>query len=133
MSCESRTAANSCRVGNTFAHFCNFAPHSGPSGAGKSTLINVLAHTASGPLTGSVTSHPKMMRLPAYVKQEAYFLPTLTAAETVHLYCTLQRPGFSAKSRQEREDVVSQLLRLMGLQHSAGSQVTLRCWFQHAH
>ena len=76
MSCASRAAANSCRVGTTLAHFCNFAHTFRPSGAGKSTLINALAHTASGPslsglrLTGSVTSHPKMMRLPAYVKQD---------------------------------------------------------------
>jgi len=99
----------------------------GPSGCGKSTLLDILAmRKSSGRVTGSVRVNGldrrrgHFNRVSAYVAQEDTFLPTLTVEETLQYYAALIIAGTSRPAKQNR---ISQVLRLVGLERSRRTKV----------
>ena len=99
----------------------------GPSGAGKSTLLDMLARRkTTGRLSGAVLMNGRPVgrtfkRVSAYVAQEDVFVPTLSAAETLHFHARLRAErGTPARALASRIEAV---LDAMGLARAASTAV----------
>lgn len=100
--------------------------YAGPSGAGKTTLLHVLAGRQDTciEVTGTVlvSGRPRSIATVRQhddvilAEQDQSFTPCLTVAETLDMYCRLQRPGYAKACRSEQAAVLSALLHLVGLQ-----------------
>lgn len=99
--------------------------YAGPSGAGKTTLLHVLAgrQDTCVEVTGTVlvSGRPRSTAIfrqhdVTLAEQNQSFTPCLTIAETLDMYCRLQRPGYATACRSEQAVVLSTLLHLVGLQ-----------------
>ncbi|MEW5309515.1 MAG: hypothetical protein WDW38_001400 [Sanguina aurantia] len=100
----------------------------GPSGSGKSTLLDILAmRKSTGALGGTVTVNgaprvcAEFLRLSAYVPQDNYFMPILTASEVVDMAADFLLPQrFSNDARRQQ---ACDTMEAMGLSKATNTLV----------
>lgn len=124
---------------HTFAGPASQYRYAGLSGAGKTTLLHVLAgrQDTCVEVTGTVlvSGRPRStatfrQRDVTLAEQNQSFTPCLTIAETLDMYCRLQRPGYATACRSERAVVLSTLLHLVGLQAVQHTRVGIAFFWQ---
>lgn len=103
----------------------------GSSGAGKTTLLNVMAgRTTSHRLEvqGSIEFNGRATTngtSRAYLKQDDKLIPTLTVRETLQYSASLRLPP--STTRQERRDLVEQVIGMLGLNCCGDTQIGKGC------